>query len=72
MFGAVGGVWALGWERLMAGINEEDPSITERLEGQRLIPGEAAGASTAPVPWRAFLRNGPTRALAYTHFCNNW
>ena len=25
-----------------------------------------------PVPWRAFLRNAPLRALAYTHFCNNW
>lgn len=24
------------------------------------------------MPWRAFLRNGPLRALAYTHFCNNW
>lgn len=25
-----------------------------------------------PVPWRAFLRNPPLRALGYTHFCNNW
>ena len=25
-----------------------------------------------PVPWRAFVRNAPLRALAYTHFCNNW
>ena len=24
------------------------------------------------TPWRAFLRNVPVRALAYTHFCNNW
>lgn len=24
------------------------------------------------VPWRAFVRNAPLRALAYTHFCNNW
>ena len=24
------------------------------------------------TPWRAFLRNTPVRALAYTHFCNNW
>lgn len=24
------------------------------------------------TPWRAFLRNAPVRALAYTHFCNNW
>lgn len=23
------------------------------------------------VPWRAFLRNPPLRALAYTHFCNS-
>lgn len=24
------------------------------------------------TPWRAFARNGPLKALAYTHFCNNW
>ena len=24
------------------------------------------------VPWRAFLRNRPVQALAFTHFCNNW
>lgn len=24
------------------------------------------------LPIRGFLRNTPLRALAYTHFCNNW
>lgn len=27
---------------------------------------------TEAVPWRAFVRNKPVLALAYTHFCNNW
>lgn len=32
--------------------------------------GEAGDAER--VPWRAFLRSGPYRALAATHFANNW
>ncbi len=32
----------------------------------------SALAAEEPMPWRAFLRNTPVRALAYTHFCNNW
>ncbi|KXZ49968.1 hypothetical protein GPECTOR_18g125 [Gonium pectorale] len=32
----------------------------------------AAAAQPPPLPWRAFLRSTPVRALAYTHFANNW
>ncbi|GIL76827.1 hypothetical protein Vretimale_8701 [Volvox reticuliferus] len=32
----------------------------------------AAAAEPPPLPWRAFLRSTPVRALAYTHFANNW
>jgi ACS family sodium-dependent inorganic phosphate cotransporter len=37
--------------------------------------GEHGGAVISlkqRIPWRAFLRNTPVQALAYTHFCNNW
>ncbi|EFN56606.1 hypothetical protein CHLNCDRAFT_21975, partial [Chlorella variabilis] len=76
LFGGVGLVWCLWWERLLA----EQPGGS----GARL--GEAEGKAHAaahaghggvidarqPVPWRAFLRNPPLRALGFTHFCNNW
>ena len=32
----------------------------------------SSSSSSERVPWRAFLRNGPYRALAATHFANNW
>lgn len=28
--------------------------------------------SQTAIPWRSFLRSPPVRALAFTHFCNNW
>ncbi|GFR52543.1 hypothetical protein Agub_g15118 [Astrephomene gubernaculifera] len=31
-----------------------------------------AAPSPPPLPWRAFLRSTPVRALAFTHFANNW
>jgi ACS family sodium-dependent inorganic phosphate cotransporter len=34
--------------------------------------GGAIPRNVAAVPWRSFLRSPPVRALAYTHFCNNW
>lgn len=37
-----------------------------------LAAGREAPAEQEGMPFRAFLRNTPVRALAYTHFCNNW
>jgi hypothetical protein len=56
----------------MARIAVQEPELAAAL-----VPGQAAGtggsqAAKEAVPWRAFLRNRPLQALAYTHFCNNW
>ena len=121
LFGGLGLVWVLWWERLMREIAQQDPELMAALTaeggvqdtpppvGQQqqlgdsslrlggggsdavaLAPGaaaagepEEAGAaghgghggvidSRMFVPWRAFIRNPPLRALAYAHFCNNW
>ena len=64
-FGAVGLVWSLWWERLMGDCAVRDPEFAEALDGR-------ADKSDVPVPWRAFLRNRPTQALAGAHFVNNW
>ena len=65
LFGALGLVWSLWWERLMEGVVESEPEIAQALGG-------FAGGKEQQVPWRAFLRNRPIQALGFTHFCNNW
>lgn len=77
MFGAGGVVWAAGWEAMMGGIEAADPATARLLEGEDArhtsSPTRAgAGGGGDAMPWRGMLRNTPVRALAYTHFCNNW
>jgi ACS family sodium-dependent inorganic phosphate cotransporter len=66
-FGAAGLCWSAWWETVVKGIEESDPEAFEKLTSR--VAGAAGGKA---MPWRAFLRNTPMRALAYTHFCNNW
>ncbi|KAG2487853.1 hypothetical protein HYH03_013570 [Edaphochlamys debaryana] len=54
-------------------------TLTPQAEAAGAAPSSSGGAhavsSSAPppdVPWRAFLRCPAVRALAYTHFANNW
>ncbi len=60
----------LWFQTVMAGIEVNEPEVAAAL----LAPaeGDTAGSAAGATPWRAFLRNAPVRALAYTHFCNNW
>ncbi|PNH07310.1 putative anion transporter 4, chloroplastic [Tetrabaena socialis] len=53
---------------LMAPTSSSSPSASASLPA---APA-AAAAAPPPLPWRAFLRSTPVRALAYTHFANNW
>ena len=72
MFGIAGIGWSFWWESLVKSVREEDPDMAARLEqGPEEHSSEGLKAE-ASVPWRAFLRNSPIRALAYVHFCNNW
>ncbi len=61
---------------LTAHLHIAEGGVPCALPGSR-PPAAAAGSSSAAeaeegLPFRAFLRNTPVRALAYTHFCNNW
>lgn len=66
LFGFTGLVWVLWWEYLVKGIREEggDDNPVAVLEKPKEGPGS--------IPWRAFVRCPPLRALAITHFSNNW
>lgn len=71
-FGAAGLLWSTWWESVVSAMAEEDPEA-HRLLTETAATREASRAEPEQaMPWRAFLRNGPMRALAYTHFCNNW
>ncbi|KAI7838246.1 hypothetical protein COHA_007991 [Chlorella ohadii] len=113
LFGGMGLVWCLWWEKLVAEVAASEPELVAALTSEdgppdpshtaqqqkqqqlgdsavRLAGGAAAAVAAddagsaghgghggvinarQPVPWRAFVRNAPLRALAYTHFCNNW
>ncbi|KAK9902140.1 hypothetical protein WJX75_005702 [Coccomyxa subellipsoidea] len=78
-FGLAGLAWSFWWEAVVKGIQESEPEEYLKLTrtSRQAEAAAAAKAGTAlaaqePMPWRAFLRNTPVRALAYTHFCNNW
>ena len=70
LFGAVGLGWTFWWERLMTSIAIQEPEAAKMLLDGR--SDENGALSDDIVPWRGFLRNGPVRALAVTHFTNNW
>ncbi|EFJ43773.1 hypothetical protein VOLCADRAFT_96131 [Volvox carteri f. nagariensis] len=82
-FGALGLVWWLWFEQgIMSRIAATEPDFANRLitDSRTLSAAAPSGAAAAvaatveppPLPWRAFLRSTPMRALAYTHFANNW
>jgi hypothetical protein len=64
-------VWVAWWEKLMASMAAEEPGLAAALTAAAHGGGDAE-ETDRPVPWRAFLRSTPVRALAFTHFCNNW
>jgi len=83
-FGAVGILWYAAFESLMRNIAETEPEVAARLSGRATAAGSPLPSATASatlkagqqqqhiVPYRAFLRSTPVRALMFTHFSHNW
>lgn len=71
-FGAAGLLWSTWWESVVNSMAEEDPEAHKLLTESAASRALSSAQPEQAMPWRAFLRNGPMRALAYTHFCNNW
>lgn len=70
IFGIAGLAWVLWFQTVMADIEQREPDVARALSEP--AEGGPTGDSAQVTPWRGFLRNAPLRALAYTHFCNNW
>lgn len=67
VFGVAGLLWVVAFKALVGTDSPEWTAMRSTLRSS-----EAATGVATTVPFRAFLRNGPTRALMFTHFCNNW
>ena len=67
VFGALGLVWLAGFELMLRKGGPAMDVARDALRSDEAVSGVVSG-----VPFRAFLRNGPTRALMFTHFANNW
>jgi MFS family permease len=71
LFGAVGVLWYLAWQRMVTARPEEHARVG--AEELALLRGQHApeGAETAP-PLLHFLRNRALWAIIVAHFCGNW
>jgi ACS family sodium-dependent inorganic phosphate cotransporter len=71
LFGLLGALWFLFWQRTVTAIPTEDPKIgADELEIIRA--GATPQAAGEAVPWKALLTSMPVLAIIVTHFCNNW
>jgi len=71
LFGAVGAVWFLFWQRSVVSKPTDDPAVTPE-EMQIIHAGATPRADGEAVPWRALLTAMPVWAIIVAHFCNNW
>lgn len=66
--------------RLVSNSRATSSAAAGTASGRRTVGGKgraAGGAAAAvdevpPLPWRAFVRATPVKALMYTHFAHNW
>lgn len=72
LFGAVGVLWYLAWQRLATSRPEGHPAISA-AELAHIQNGRGDGDSDAPAPpWYGFLKHRAVWAIIVAHFCNNW
>lgn len=71
LFGAVGIVWYLAWQRLVTATPDEHGAIGR--EERALLQDQQAPAAAGPTPpITGFLRNRAMWAIIVAHFCGNW
>ena len=72
LFGAVGILWYLAWNKLVT----KDPALHPGISPEELAHIKqhtlATSETSKPLPIRHFLKNKPLWAIIVAHFCNNW
>ena len=71
LFGAVGGVWFVVWQRSVTATPHTHPAISPEELATIEAGTQVAEAGESP-PLREFLRLPAVWAIIIAHFCNNW
>ena len=71
LFGAVGVLWYLGWQRLVTARPEDHPRISA-AELAAVQAGQAASDDAPTPPIAHFLKNRAMWGIIAAHFCSNW
>ncbi len=72
LFGGVGVLWWLVWQRSVTATPAEHPLIEAR-ELAHIESGTHRVEADAPAPpWRALMGSSAVWAIIVAHFCNNW
>ncbi|MDP6377588.1 MAG: ACS family MFS transporter [Pseudomonadales bacterium] len=71
LFGAVGIVWYVFWQRLAATDPKDHPGVSSD-ELALIQSGQTQEESPTPPPIRAMLSSMAVWAIIVSHFCSNW
>ena len=66
VFGIGGLAWNVWWQGIM-----RDERVRRILDAD-VMPNDPENIGKDELPWRAFVRNTPVRALCVVHFVHNW
>jgi ACS family sodium-dependent inorganic phosphate cotransporter len=72
LFGAVGVLWFLLWNRLVTTDPGSHPRISEAERAYLADRAQTSGAVSEAPPLSTFLKNKAVWAIIVAHFCNNW
>lgn len=72
LFGLVGVVWFIAWQKLITTIPAEHPRISAEELDLITKNAPASGNVEQAIPLRVFLKNKHVWAIIVAHFCNNW
>jgi len=72
LFGLVGVVWFVAWQKLMTDLPEDHPGISAAELEHIQAHASASGMVANAPPIMTFLRNKAMWAIIVAHFCNNW
>ncbi|MGE0624126.1 MAG: ACS family MFS transporter [Pseudomonadales bacterium] len=72
LFGLVGVVWYVAWNRLVTASPAEHPRIAQAELAYLEERAQTTGAVVDPPAITTFLRNRAVWAIIVAHFCNNW
>ena len=72
LFGAVGVLWYLAWNRLVTTDPVNHPTISDAERAYLAERAQTSGVAAEAPPLSTFLKNKAVWAIIVAHFCNNW